>query len=74
MRAVLNQFFTRLHEDEEAKLQPKFGHFRQKITAYNFYVSRVCGPFEGGPRDKCLQCFPLQRGPAGIFRLLFAVK
>ena len=40
----------------------------------NFYVSTICGPFEGGPRGKYLQCFPPQYGPAGILGLLFAVK
>ena len=24
----------------------------------NFYVSTICGVFEGGPQGKCLQCFP----------------
>ena len=27
IRAALNQFFTRCHEDEEAKLPQRFGHF-----------------------------------------------
>ena len=40
----------------------------------NFYVSTSCWPFEGGPQGKHLQYFPSQYGPAGILRLLFAVK
>ena len=30
MRAALDQFFTRRHEDEEVKLSRKIGHFRKK--------------------------------------------
>ena len=59
MHAALNQFFTRRHEDDEAKLSRKFGHFRKNDFLYLRFYN--CEPFEGessGANHKCLQCLP----------------
>ena len=40
-------FFTRRHEDEEAKLLRKTWTFLEKILIYHFYVSTNCESFEG---------------------------
>ena len=53
MCAALNQFFTRHHEDEEAKLQRKIWAFLDKkkndLLFLRFYN---CELFEQGPRGK----------------------
>ena len=41
MRAALNQFFSKGHEDKEAKLPRKIWAFLEKIMIYYFYISTI---------------------------------
>ena len=46
MCAALNQFFTRRHAHEEAKLQEKLWAVSEKIMIYYLHVSKIVKPFE----------------------------
>ena len=52
MRATLNQFFTRHHDNEEAKLPRKIWAFLEKNNHLLFLRFRNCEPFEECPRGK----------------------